>query len=75
MTETTIEKINKLRAFALTAKTAIYNEDAMTAIELSGQTACKVNECVEVINQMLDITADLARGINYDPDNEEIILT
>lgn len=74
MTETTMTKINKLRAFALTAKAAIYNEDAMTAIELSGQTACKVNECVEAINQMLDIVEDIARAIDYDPANEEITI-
>ena len=75
MTQSTISKIEQLRAYALTAKAAIYNEDAMTAIELSGQTACKVNECVECINQMLDVIADIARAIDYDPANEEITIS
>ena len=63
------QTIAKIRAYALTAKTAIYNEDAMTAIELAGQTACKVNECVDAINSILDVIETLT-GIEYDPDNE-----
>ena len=68
------EKITKLRAYALTAKTAIYNEDAMTAIELAGVTACKVNECIEAINMMLDIIETLEQGIsiNYDANTENL---
>ena len=76
---TLAEQITQLRAYALTAKTAIYNEDAMTAIELAGQTACKVNECVEVINNMLDLLDALIKefdiaGVQYDPATENIII-
>lgn len=56
------EKLEALRAFAITAKTAIYNEDAMTAIELAGATACKVNQCIDAINSMIDILD----GLNFD---------
>lgn len=69
------EKIEALRAFAITAKTAIYNEDAMTAIELAGVTACKVNQCIDAINAMLDIIADLdIVKEQYDAANETIKL-
>ena len=69
------EKIEALRAFAITAKTAIYNEDAMTAIELAGVTACKVNQCIDAINDMLDIIDDIRKELpSYDPDAETIKL-
>lgn len=67
------ETIAKIRAYALTAKTAIYNEDAMTAIELAGQTACKVNECVDAINAMLDVIDNL-QAFHYDPDSEGLTI-
>lgn len=76
---TVSEKIAQLRAYALTAKTAIYNEDAMTAIELAGQTACKVNECVVAINGILDIldkieTNGSSVDLSYNAESEGIII-
>lgn len=70
------EKIAKVRALALTARAAIYNEDAMTAIELAGVTACKVNECVEAINGMLDLLEVVNRelSIGYDADGEALTI-
>ena len=70
------ESIEKIRSYALTAKTAIYNEDAMTSIELAGVTACKVNQCVDAINEIVKILDQLPSdlGINYDPDNENITI-
>ena len=71
------EKLIKLRAYAVTAKTAIYNEDAMTAIELAGQTACKVNECVDAINMLIEVVEELTtdiRELEYNADSEEIII-
>lgn len=67
---TLTEQIAKLRAYALTAKTAIYNEDAMTAIELSAATACKVNECIDAINSMLDIVEQVEARVLYDEENQ-----
>lgn len=76
------EKLEALRAFAITARTAIYNEDAMTAIELAGVTACKVNQCVEAINSIIDILEDLnidvdgsgsgGASVTYDANGEVI---
>lgn len=57
------EQVAKLRALALTAKAAIYNEDAMTAIELAGVTACKVNQCIDAINEMLDLIATITDDV------------
>lgn len=75
----TVEKLKQIRALALTAKTSIYNEDAMTAIELAGVTACKVNEVVDIVNKMIDAVEDvivdvenIATIVSYDIDNEEL---
>ena len=70
------ERLNKIRAYALTAKTAIYNEDAMTSIELAGQTACKVNECVEAINDLVTVVDELIAhtGLQYIEDKETVII-
>lgn len=72
-------KLERLREYALTAKTAIYNEDAMTAIELAGQTACKVNECIDAINTICDIVDEISEEIGliartYDAANENLII-
>lgn len=55
-------RVEALRALAVTAKTAIYNEDAMTAIELAGATACKVNQCVECINEIINVLDNIKVG-------------
>lgn len=69
------QKIEQIREYALTAKACIYNEDAMTAIELAGQTACKVNECADAINSILDILEEMGvAGIEYDSDAEAIAI-
>lgn len=66
------ENLAKLRAYALTAKTAIYNEDAMTAIELSAATACKVNECVEAINLIIETVDNIVYFVEYDESSETL---
>ena len=70
------ENLELLRAYALTCKTAIYNEDAMTAIELAGCTAKKVNEVVDVVNKMIDIIDELAglHDVEYDEATESLVL-
>lgn len=75
------EQLIKLHALAITAKTAIYNEDAMTALELAGVTACKVNQCVDVINEIITTIEELATDVEsigtivgYDVDKEELLV-
>lgn len=48
------EKLKLLKAQMLNACTTIYDEEAMTGLELSARTACKVNECVKMVNFMLE---------------------
>ena len=38
--------------YSLENPASIYDEEAMTALELAGRTAAKVNECVEYVNQI-----------------------
>lgn len=53
-----IEKINEHYSF--TAPATIFNEEALTTLELSARTASKVNECVEAFNNLFkDVTKDL----------------
>lgn len=69
-------EIAKIRAYALSAKTCIYNEDAFTAIELAGATACKVNECVDAINSIIAIVEEVEKlaGLDYDAETETVTI-
>ena len=42
--------LEKIPHYALTSSASIYDEEALTALELAGRTAHKVNECVEAVN-------------------------
>lgn len=44
-----LEKINH---YSLTSPATIYDEEALTALELAGRTAAKVNECVDQVNEV-----------------------
>lgn len=53
--------IDKLGHYSLTNPASVYDEEAMTALELAGRTASKVNECVEAFNKLegtIDETVD-----------------
>ena len=43
--------INPINHYAFTNPASVYDEEALTALELAGRTANKVNECVEAINK------------------------
>lgn len=43
--------IKKIGHYALENPTTIHDEEAMTALELAGRTAGKVNECIEQVNK------------------------
>lgn len=76
---TNLEKLQQIRAYALTCRAAVVNEDAMTAIELAGCTAAKVNEVVDLVNQILDYiekvitSGDIATN-EYDETRETLII-
>ena len=54
----------------------IYNEDAMTQLELAGQTAKAVNECLKAINMLTDLVLDINNFLllHYVEGDEMIIL-
>ena len=43
--------IDKIGHYSMTTPGTIYDEEALTALELAGRTATKVNECVEQVNE------------------------
>lgn len=68
-----LNTIAKIRAYALTCRAAVINEDAMTAIELAACTAKKVNEVVDLVNALLDLieTLDIVPNV-YDEGSETL---
>ena len=71
------DKIEHIRAYALTCRASVINEDAMTAIELAGCTAKKVNEVVDLVNQLVDLVEKMAIVANindYDESTETLIV-
>ena len=51
--------INKIGHYSLENPGTIYDEEAMTALELAGRTASKVNECVDQVNQNTEALPDM----------------
>lgn len=43
--------VNKIGHYALENPASVYDEESMSAIELAGRTARKVNECIDVVNE------------------------
>ena len=46
--------IEKISHYSLTSPASVYDEEALTALELAGRTAQKVNEVVDEVNQIPD---------------------
>lgn len=44
--------LDKIGHYSLTNPTTVYDEEAMTALELAGRTAAKVNEAVDAFNNL-----------------------
>lgn len=44
--------IEKLGHYSLTTPCSVYDEEALTALELAGRTAGKVNECIDEFNRV-----------------------
>lgn len=44
--------IEKIGHYSLANPASVYDEEALTALELAGRTAGKVNECVEAVNRI-----------------------
>lgn len=50
--------VQKIGHYALENPASVYDEEAMTALELAGRTAQKVNECIDHVNQIPTKIAD-----------------
>lgn len=55
--------VDKINHYSLNNPASIYDEEAMTALELSARTAGKVNECVEAVNEIPDIVKEDIDGV------------
>lgn len=56
--------INSLNHYSMQNIPTIFDEEALTALELAARTASKVNECVEVVNRVASgLPGDIAEGI------------
>lgn len=44
--------IDKLHHYSMTGPASVYDEEALTALELAGRTAAKVNQCVDAVTQV-----------------------
>lgn len=52
-----IHKVVPMRShYSMEACATVYDEEAMTALELAGRTAAKMNETVEAYNELADVT-------------------
>ena len=74
------DRINNFRRIALTGlATSLYNEDSVTATELSLKTAKKARECMEVVKGLCDTVQELIETLDvdleYNEESEELTLT
>lgn len=46
--------INQLKCLAVSTACTVHDEEALSALELAGRTAAKVNECVKLVNDTCD---------------------
>lgn len=61
--------IEKIGHYSITNPATVYDEEAMTALQLAARTAGKVNECVDVVNDAVEsipgqIAIDVKKYIN-----------
>lgn len=68
-------KISALREQINSSYVSIYNENAMSALELSGQSAKMANECVKTVNMICDIVDELNNYVNMSYVTSDEMLT
>lgn len=69
--------MDKIKHYSLTAPASIYDEEALTALELAGRTAAKVNEAVDAFNELeasvpVQIAEDVKKHIEAGDFDEQI---
>lgn len=50
--------VDKIGHYSLTNPASVYDEEALTALELAGRTAAKVNECIDEVNKIPETVAE-----------------
>lgn len=66
-----MDKLNPVaRHYSYESIPTVYDEDALTALELAARTAGKVNECVKAFNNHLDECDELYQRFTKDVDGE-----
>lgn len=61
-----------MRALAL--RSSIHNEQQLSAIELAAMCAKKTNELIDVINELVDYTHNIAISVGYDETTESLTI-
>lgn len=56
--------IDKINHYSLTRPASVYDEEALTALELAGRTASKANECIEAFNKLESETGEKLEAQN-----------
>lgn len=70
------EKIDDIREQVNSSYVCIFNENAMTSIELAGSTAKAVNECLKAVNMLIDVVFEVndKLALSYANNSEMLIL-
>ena len=70
-----LAQIQSLRLRALALRSSIHNEHMLSAIELSGMTAKKTNEIIDVVNELCNVVEELEKEVQsvvYDETSENL---
>lgn len=69
-------KIKAIKEQVNTSYVCVFNEDAMTSLELAGCTAKAVNECLKAINMLSDLVLEVNKviALSYEPNEEMLIV-
>lgn len=70
------QKVEELKTQVNNAYVCIFNEDAMTSLELAGHTARAINECIKAVNMLSDLVLEVNDfvALNYVPEEEMLIV-
>ena len=70
------QKVNAIKEQVNSSYVCIFNENAMTNLELAGNTAKAVNECLKAVNMLSELVIDVNDiiAMNYASESEMLIV-
>ena len=70
------KKIEEIKTQVNNSYVCLFDENSMTALELAGNTARAVNECLKAVNMLCDLVVDLndTIALNYSPEDSMLTL-